>query len=193
MQRDGRARGRRRATQIQAGSATARSPGLPRRHQTGCSPAPGRSRRSPIARRGARSVSESASHRCADLVPGSDELGNYTEAYASFSSSRLRKSRSITPPPPASTSPMCAIRTSGSRRHDRDGCFPKGRGGSISSSTPLSAARRASTSADVRVAQPKRVRVAPLGLVSQIAKSRAQRASSRLFGERSRADKTLDA
>ena len=48
-------------------------------------------------------------------------------------------------------------------------CCCHGRGGSVWSSSRLSAARRASTSADMRVALPKQVRVAPLGLVSQIA------------------------
>ena len=58
-----------------------------------------------------------------------DELGNYTERSAPFSSPRLRKSRARRPTSGASTSPMCAIRTPGRRRIDRAGRFPSGRRG----------------------------------------------------------------
>jgi hypothetical protein len=42
---------------------------------------------------------------------GMDELRNYTEAWANFPSSRLRKSGSVTQPPTASSSSTRAIRT----------------------------------------------------------------------------------
>lgn len=41
-----------------------------------------------------------------------DELGNYPRCRANFSSSRLRKSRPVTPPSAGITPPVCAIRIS---------------------------------------------------------------------------------
>ena len=77
----------------------------------------------------AASPGAAQARRGRELTTGTDELGNYTERSAPFSSPHLRKSRAIRPTSGASTSPMCAIRTPGRRRIDRAGRFPSGRRG----------------------------------------------------------------
>jgi hypothetical protein len=70
-----------------------------------------------------------APERCCKRRPaaGVDELGNYAGAWPGFSSSLLRKSRSISPSSASSESPMCAIGTSRWRPNDMASRFPKGR------------------------------------------------------------------
>jgi hypothetical protein len=66
-------------------------------------------------------------------TPGSDELGNYIEAEPGFCSSRLRKSRSVTPSSAGHRATMCAICTFGWRPSLTPGRFPSGRVATIRS------------------------------------------------------------
>lgn len=65
-------------------------------------------------------------HAGLGLPTGTEELGNYPRCRANFCSSRLRKSRSITPPSAGITAPVCAIYTSDWRPKRQGELFPKG-------------------------------------------------------------------
>ena len=58
-------------------------------------------------------------------MPASDELGNYTDARANFSSPCLGKSRLITPPSADATASTCAIRTSRWHQKRQGGSLPR--------------------------------------------------------------------
>ena len=75
-----------------------------------------------LARRSIHGGSASVS-----VASGKDDLGNYTDVPASFSSSRLRKFDSSTSPSGSTGAPMCAIHTPAGARIERPGRFPSGR------------------------------------------------------------------
>ena len=74
-----------------------------------------------LARRSIHGGSASVS-----VASGKDDLGNYTDVPASFSSSRLRKFDSSTSPSGSTGAPMCAIHTPAGARIERPGRFPLG-------------------------------------------------------------------
>jgi hypothetical protein len=76
---------------------------------------------------GAASPRVPTARSAADDMLALDELGNYVEAEQGFCSSRLRKSRSVTPSSAGHRATRCAICTFGWRPSLTPGRFPSGR------------------------------------------------------------------